>query len=281
MMIITTIVLYNPQTNFFPNYEKYYDFSDFVIFLDNSTRPNNSMIQAIRANQKSIYFPFGENKGIAYALKMGMEKALALKADFVLTMDQDSIFPFSKWPLIKKVLQSEEARKFGIVALNFNQKESDELSVFPVRCWLTSGDFISAEKYQTLDHGFDDRFFIDQVDTNICYEFYKKGIPVGFIPGISITHTIGNPHKITLGLLSFNTLNYPPVRYYYMFRNAYFMYYHIDKRFFKKDHFSLKYKMRIRLLFEKNRRVKYKAMRLGIRDGKNGILGPCRHKEIL
>ncbi len=275
MKLDAIIVLYNPKNEFLDHLMEYSRYFSDVYFLDNSEIPNSLINDELRKSQNNHVIEFKENKGIAYALKHGMEKAMGNDIDYVLTMDQDSIFPFDRLDTIMKIL--EKNTNYGIIGLNFNSDETD-ISLVDVPWWLTSGNFISNRWYKELKQGFDERLFIDAVDQDICHSFREINAKVGYIKGISIKHQIGNPKTINLGFRKIHSLNYDPVRYYYIFRNNYFLYFHKDRKFFRSGLHFAKYNMFLKILFfEENKMRKLKACRLGKKDGKDGRLGKCTH----
>lgn len=273
MRIDAIIVLYNPKKEYLNSLKKYSNYFSNVYFFDNSTEDDSPIIDELRKKSNNCIVKFNENKGIAYALKDGVSKAIDDNADYVLTMDQDSIFPFEKLETIKGILKKNT--NYGIIGLNFNSNETDS-NIVDTSWWLTSGNFISISWYKKLKHGFDERLFIDAVDQDICYSFKEINAKVGYIKGISIKHEIGNPKTINLVFKKIHSLNYNPIRYYYIFRNNYYLYYHRDKKFFKSGLYFAKYNMFFKILFfEDNKRKKLRACRLGKKDGKTCKLGRC------
>ena len=68
-------------------------------------------------------------------------------------------------------------------------------------------------------------------------------------------------------------MNHSPIRYYYRFRNAYYLKKQFPKYYKKLAHKTLvieKLKMR---LFEPNKKEKNKMIKLGIKDAKQSKLG--------
>ncbi len=276
MKIVTVIVLYNPSPKFFSNYYRYSEFSSMVLFVDNSTN-HFDYHRLIESVPNSRYVSLNGNKGIAKALSLGMETAIREKADYVLTMDQDSVFPFDRFKEIEAIINDN--KDYGILGLNFNSDNTD-VSIKDVRWWLTSGNFINVQKYLKLDQGFNPDLFIDAVDADICHSFHSKGFKIGYIQGISLIHEMGKPNKVVIGPFKFTTLNYAPIRYYYIFRNNFYLYLK-DKKFFRKDYFNVMVKMKFKIKhFEKNWAMNKKAIRYGIDDAKKGLLGKCSHSDI-
>lgn len=278
MIIDTIVVLYNPKETFLKNLENYLAFSNKVFLLDNSDKKDSASF-ALKDDSRFIYLSLQGNQGIAKALSIGIQKAMEDKADFALTMDQDSVFPTNRIEQIKNMLIKEENGRFGIIGLNFNHPFSpNEASLKEVNWWLTSGSFIRISAYSKLNPGIDTRFFIDAVDAFLGYQMFKAGYKTGYIEGISIQHSMGTPRKISIFFKTFYVLNYSPIRYYYIFRNNYYLF-SLDKVFFKSDYRKIKYIWFFKaLLFEKNKIRKLRAINLGKRDGRKGRLGKCPYQ---
>lgn len=280
LKIETVIVLYNPKDKYMDHYLPLLGFSEKVIFVDNSTKVNESLVTKIRNTANTEYISMGGNQGIADALKTACDKAIEDQADLLLTLDQDSLFPSERIEEIKKILENNMNNNYGIIGLNFNSDETS-LDIVDVKWWLTSGNFIYLKNYRQLDRGFDKELFIDGVDNDIGYQFHQKEYKVGYIKGISLKHTIGNPKTIRFGKIVFSILNYPPVRYYYIFRNINYLY-SSDKEFFREDKHHIDRIMFWKIvLFEKNKIQKLKAIRYGRKDAKQKRLGRCTHEDIL
>ena len=276
MKINSIIVLFNPSDKFLPRYQEMVPYFDRVFFIDNSTTTNVGLVNEIKKMKNVSYFSLGGNKGIAYALKFGMEKALEDNPDYVLTLDQDSRFPVEKIDTVKDILTRELDSDYGIIGLNVNSDETD-LTIKDVPWIITSGNFINIKNYKKLEGGFNEDLFIDGVDQDFCHRFYKAGLKIGMIPGISLEHQIGNPIYHRILWKKFSTFNYPVFRYYYMFRNYYYLH-KVDRSFYKKEFRKIKYFQTFKILFyEKNKKAKFRAAKLGKKDAKKGVLGPCGH----
>ena len=277
MKINSIIVLFNPSDKFLPRYQEMVPYFDRVFFIDNSTTTNEGLVNEIKKMKNVSYFSLGGNKGIAYALKFGMEKALEDNPDYVLTLDQDSRFPVEKIGTVKEILARELDSDYGIIGLNVNSDETD-LTIRDVPWIITSGNFINIKNYKKLERGFNEDLFIDGVDQDFCHRFYNAGLKIGMIPGISLEHQIGNPIYHRILWKKFSTFNYPVFRYYYMFRNYHYLH-KVDRSFYKKEFRKIKYFQTFKILFyEKNKKAKFRAAKLGKKDAKKGVLGPCGHE---
>ena len=277
MIINAVIVLYNPKDEFVSRYVEMSSYFDNIFFIDNSVKYNDNLINQIKAIKNAKYVSLEGNKGIAFALNKGLEEATKEKCDYVLTMDQDSRFPIERMEDIKDILAKKLDSNYGIISVNYNSPETT-LEIREVPWWITSGNFINAKKCLDNNIKFNSDLFIDGVDQDFCHSMKDVGLKIGLIPGVSLKHQIGNPVTHRILWKKFSTFNYPLFRYYYLFRNYYYLY-KTDKKFYKNEYKKIKYFQPFKILFyEKDKRAKFRAAKLGKKDAKKGLLGECPHK---
>lgn len=276
MIIDAVIVLYNPKEEFFGRYKEMSASFNRLFFIDNSPNKNNN--KDLLADIKNAkYISLEGNKGIAKALNTGVDAAKEDGPDYILTMDQDSIFPLDRMDEITKILEENKGSKYGIISVNFNSSETT-LEIREVPWWITSGNFINVKALNATSIRFMDELFIDGVDQEFCHSFMLKGYKIGLIPGIGLVHQIGNPITHRILWKKFTTFNYPYFRYYYLFRN-YFYLYRTDKKFYKKEYRKVKYFQPFKIrMYEENKKGKLRAAKLGKQDAKRGQLGPCPYE---
>ena len=269
MKIDGVVVLYNPEDEILDNIEKYRPFLERLYVVDNSTKVNEELVKKVQQHKNVKYIPLCGNKGIGKALKVGLEEAKTSGADICLTMDQDSVFPSERFDEVKDYLE-KNINDYAIIGLNFNS-DSTEKGIIDVKTLLTSGNFINMNDYKKIK-GFNEDLFIDCVDFELNEQFDKINRKIGYINDISLIHKMGNPLPRRLLGVRVTALNHSPIRYYYRFRNGYYLYKQ-NKKFYKqlkKQFFSIKLKV---MLYEPNKKEKFKMMRRGISDAKKNILG--------
>lgn len=273
MKIVSCTVLFNPDNEVVENILSYAKYVDEVLLIDNSKNKNDVLYKILyerNINYKLIFF--GENLGIAQALKSACEYAINGKYDWCLTMDQDSSIEISKndFYKIKELLRLHD--NYGIISFDYNNSINSDLEINDVKTWITSGNFINIEKYKSIS-GFNEKLFIDYVDFDICRQFHEKGTPVGVMK-YSIKHQIGNPITIKIFNKSFNCMNHSPIRYYYRYRNSRYLY-KKNKFFYLKIYL---HEMIIdflkMIIFESNKKEKTRMIYLGLKDANNQLLGP-------
>lgn len=273
MIIDGVVVLYNPDEQVIENIKSYQSFCHKLFVMDNSNSLNEEVIKEIKKFHNVEYVSLSGNKGIAKALKEGLLLSIKDKADYTLTMDQDSIFPSDKLDIVKNYLEKYSS-EYAIIGLNFNS-DSSEPKLVEEHFLLTSGNFIKNEDYQKIE-GFNEDLFIDWVDFDLDEKFYAIGKKVGYINEVSLAHKMGNPETHKIMGKEVTALNHPLVRYYYRYRNGLYLYKR-NKKYYKKKykHDIIIDRIKI-LLYEKNKHAKFKMIRKGRKDAKRNILGPYK-----
>lgn len=269
--IAILIVLYNEE----PPAYVYDDCGCNIIVVDNT--PNRSLALG---GERIIYIALKHNMGIAYALNIGMKKAIEIHKRWVITMDQDSILPHILIPSYINFLNANEDR-VGIVSPLINMYEGENKSpsdtVSFVDEVLSSGSMINTHIYQEVG-GFKDEMFIDVVDFEFCWNIRKHGYKIAQINSVIMQHHLGNTAEFTFwGRHLFYVTNHNKLRRYYMTRNTFYLY-KLYPEFrpscLKSFGGFLKAVLKI-LFFEKDRFYKMKAMALGFKDYCNNRMGEC------
>jgi len=268
MKICACIVLYNPEMEVISNVKNLLGFTSDVLVLDNSDYLNRTS-QQISHTEGITYVWFKKNTGIANALKYAADYSSAKGFDYLLTMDQDSVFPIDKKREILSLLKANF--DYSILALNYNGKNQSSSEVSQVNDWITSGSFIKLEDYKKVD-GFNPLLFIDYVDYDLCEQFVSKGLKIGVMNRISLDHQLGHPDSKRIFGKELIFSNHSPERDYYRYRNELYLY-RRNKKYFKALHRAEKKNLIIILLLEKNKIGKLKMIIKGKRDARKGRLG--------
>lgn len=173
------------------------------------------------------------NLGIAAALNTGIRRALERGADFVLTVDQDTQLPgHYVADCVTAFRIASPETQLGIVCTDrVNGQPSIPERYTPeglgiVREAIQSGFLISAECLTECGL-FDERLFIDCVDTEYCLRIARSGYRIAVGPGTDISHSLGEqaplrPFGITRRLPDGRPETYQyhgPTRRYFIARN--------------------------------------------------------------
>lgn len=264
-------VLYNPNESVLTNLNSYSNCVDVSVVVDNSDT-KNEISQSLKNDPNFIYINMDGNKGIAAALNKGIEYLNSKNIDFALTMDQDSLFPTKYYPNILKLVNKYKT-DYSVIGLNFNQDNGGLDEIIEVPYWITSGNFVNISDFMSVG-GFMNELFIDYVDFELGYKFKKNGFKICYLKDFSLKHTIGNPIEIHLFGKTYYAMNHSPIRYYYRYRNAYYLYHFVDRQFFKKEYYKEMIVNTLKMLiYEKNQKVKFSMIRKGIQDAKCKKMG--------
>lgn len=264
-------VLYNPNESVLTNLNSYSNCVDVSVVVDNSDT-KNEISQSLKNDPNFIYIDMDGNKGVAAALNKGIEYLNSKNIDFALTMDQDSLFPTKYYQDIMKLVNKYKT-DYSVIGLNFNQENGGLDEIIEVPYWITSGNFVNISDFMSVG-GFMNELVIDYVDFELGYKFKKNGFKICYLKDFSLKHTIGNPIEIHLFGKTYYAMNHSPIRYYYRYRNAYYLYHFVDRQFFKKEYYKEMIVNTLKMLiYEKNQKVKFSMIRKGIQDAKCKKMG--------
>ena len=263
-------VLFNPDRDVISNVETYKDLMDVCVVVDNSDN-ENEVSKYFEEDSSYIYINMHGNHGIAAALNAGIEYLHSVNMDMALTMDQDSLFPTPDYSSIYQLIEKYKD-EYSLIGLDVNKVDPSQ-EIVSVPYWITSGNFVNISDFY-LAGKMNESLFIDYVDFDLGYRFKQAHLKIGYLSGYCITHTIGNPIPIHILNKTFYALNHSPIRYYYRYRNAYYLYHYVDKEFFKKEYRREMFGSLIKMfIFEKKRNEKIKMIKKGLSDAKKKRLG--------
>lgn len=273
--IAAVTVLYNPTKKIIQNISGYIDKVDKVYVIDNS---NDSNKKLLIDNKKIEYLPNYTNLGISNSLNKACNLAIDEGYEFLLTMDQDSLFEKNEFQKMIDYINKSDLKKVAIVSPNHNvkglqNKETSEID-HPLEV-MTSGNIINLKLYKKIGK-FREEYFIDDVDIEYGLRLNKMGYQIDRLNYVLLNHHLGDTKsKIILGH-QFVYSNHNPQRRYYMTRNTLKLCDEYQNDFpeycdyLKRGLFGQAQNI---ILFEKDKFKKLKGMHNGYKDYKNNISG--------
>ncbi len=227
--------------------------------------------------EKIHYRSMNGNVGLAKAIDIGCLFAIKNNFDYVLTMDQDSLY--DKGAVIKQKNYLTNHLDCGLVAPNLkhiyrgkdNIRDFTNEIIYPndvrkVDWVITSGSMFRQNEYKKTG-GVDKKLFIGQIDQDYCCKInnklQKNVIQIG---NIFLHQEAGEMEKRKIFIRLVHVANYNPIRYYYVTRNEIYLRrkWGDDWRVYKVD--LWKYLVLI-TLFEKCKIRKYIQIIRGVIDG--------------
>lgn len=272
MKILAGIVVYNPEIQRLnSNLNAIIPQVDEVIVVKNGFSKKEQSVQKLIEENKLNVIQNEKNLGIAAALNQLLEYGQKREFDWLITLDQDSIAPFNMVEIYNDYI---EDTRIGIICpyicdLNNQRKKIIEQEVEVIsneEQVITSGSCINIKKAIQIG-GFDERLFIDFVDT----EFQKRMLLFGYnilrINKVCLVHEIGNIKVYSFFKFKIICSNHNPMRRYYQVRNRlYYKEKYYGKRYVLKEKIRLLLGMIKIVLFEKQKFKKIVATYKGFRD---------------
>lgn len=266
------VVWYNPTDEHIKNIESYIDNIDELYIFDNSSVNNEYKIKKMNESKQKIkYVSFGKNFGVSYALNYGAKIAIKNKKKWILTMDQDSYFEKKTFKNFFKenLLEDEDVGIYAPV-YNYDLQVSSlktEKSKKEIEKVITSGNLVNLKIYIELG-GFEEEFFIDEIDHDYCLRLRKNKKKIYEINDVILHHSLGEKKNKNFFIKKIKYTEHNSFRKYNIWKNKISMIrkypclkYNYTK-FFIKDFFKI-------LLLENNKKEKIKMIKKAIKDSKN------------
>lgn len=278
--IAAVTVLYNSQEEVHDNIRSYIDQIDLLILVDNSDAEAGDTISRIKTLKKTIYICNHGNLGLAKALNIGAQRAIAKGYKYLLTMDQDSKATPEMVNALMSCFDLCNQASVGIVApihyLGVEKSPRKKQSCEEILTAWTSGNILNLTAYQAVGPFCDD-LFIDFVDHEYCMRLNCNGYKVFQSNNSILIHKLGVDYKVhDFGLFSLKASNHSFLRRYYITRNRFYVsnkykrlfpgFYFRDKRSFIADVLTI-------LLYETDKLKKLSMIIKGFVHYKKGILG--------
>ena len=133
-------VVYNPDQNVLKNLSSYSNLVNKSVVVDNSDT-KNEISNLLKNHPDYVYIDMHGNKGIASALNAGIQYLYQQGLEFVLTMDQDSVFPTEYFDNIVGLVEKYQ-NEYSVIGLIFNHtNDVSNSKIIDVPYWITSGNW--------------------------------------------------------------------------------------------------------------------------------------------
>lgn len=249
-----------------------------IIIIDNDSKNISEIEEFVNKHKELVLIRNDSNKGIATALNQIIIWGRDNDYEWCLTMDQDSIPGKNMISLlISNILYYNNTAIVApdIIDINQEAREINKNNVCKIvdsTKVITSGSLVSIEKALAVN-GYDERLFIDYVDTDFQERLLREGFNITKVFGAKLFHEVGKIKKYTIFGHEILCTNHSPLRRYYQVRN---------RLYFRRKYFGKKsfYKEKIRLImgtfkiiiFEKDALAKINSTIRGLRDYKDLLL---------
>lgn len=276
MRLLGIVILFHPSREVLENIDSYISGVDTLLVWSNSIL-SKEFLQDLKT-RPVLLLGNQQNEGIGKALNEAVGYALNQDYTHLLTMDQDSSFEESAFLTYREEINLNKDSNIGCFTPNHGWNTIDPKtgtikstitsgSVYPVRIFHKTGLFRSD-------------FFIDGIDTEFSLRLRNQGYSIHCVDSVRMNHHLGNSTQFHIGRFKFSSINYPPLRTYYILRNhtlirKMYKEYREEKGFYK--FFVFRRFIQI-ILLESDKRAKLKAMFWGLIHGYSGKTGICKVK---
>lgn len=278
------VVFYNPTEEEVFRVKNYLAIAPRIYIYDNTAEKNRLLYLSKLDLENCTYIFQNRNDGIAVALNALCQSAKQDGFQYLLLLDQDSIFKVGNIERLFHEVKVHAVGDIGVYAPEIryiksnnvlsteilNRSIPSEMSEIP---WaITSGSVISLESF-IQSKGFDENLFIDKVDYDYCVQLRKQGYKTVRITGTMLYQFLGETQG---GYFKFSGHN--PIRHYYLFRNRLYLVQKYKENYKGTRKFAFLSLSIIRhlclvLFFESSKIEKFKAMINAYRDYKKGKMG--------
>lgn len=229
MKLAACVVLYHPDKTLIGNIQSYFNDVDFLFIVDNSDVYKAYDFSFLNIN-KYLYIYNKKNIGIAAALNVAAKKACESGFEWLLTMDQDSRFEDGSLKILKGSLMSiidSPDNKVGIIAptlkdANFINNLLNDNPIIEVQVVCTSGNILNLQAW-TNTEGFNEKLFIDCVDTDICLRILLHQYKIYIDNNSFLVHSLGSLKAVYFFKRNLWISRHNYIRRYYMTRNRSFI----------------------------------------------------------
>lgn len=214
LKIAAIVVSYNPTKDIlYKNIKAFVDYVDTIIVWRNSIDDWDFLKEW---NEKILFCGEGVNEYMAKPLNFAIKYCRNNGFDYLLTMDQDSLW--SNCGGFISCVKSLHENNVGIYAPNVNNQFKSD-GDYLVDSVITSGSLLNVKIAYKMG-GFREDYKIYWVDGEFCCRLRRTGY---FIKVLSQYHLKQQFGKQTKTLFGYTAANYSPIIYYFLFRNMFWM----------------------------------------------------------
>ncbi len=276
--IYSGIVLYNPDPKRLKqSLDSISCQVEKVILIDNGSANAAEVLKILSVYRNVVLVSNQGNLGIAAALNQICSLAYDESADWVLTLDQDTV---CSPDIISKLSKQVDISSVGIVcpAVDYEGLHSEPLKetdlITTTYACMTSGSLTNLDAWKKVG-GFREDYFIDYVDNEFCMKLGLHGYKIVRVHNCIMHHQLGEvKEKRILGLFKRRATTHSPLRYYYMTRNnlVFIWEYKRHLNVFK-EYLKIAYILWHGLLYADNTKEMIEFIKRGVTDAKNRNMG--------
>lgn len=210
MKFAAAMTLYNPDREIIDNLIRTSKCFDILYVNDNTL--NNAHYQSeIRSENSVVYLWNGNNDGLPVAFNRMLSLAYKDKVDYLCTLDQDSILTQGNVNEIEEYIQNHDMSCIAAIGPSpTGTKKRCSKEIEKAEWIICSGCFLNLALLKKNNIKYDEAYFVDRFDVDICMQMRRKGLDIIQLNYVNMIHKCGDNGA------------HSDLRHYYMFRNRYY-----------------------------------------------------------
>lgn len=268
------IVTYNPTIQrLAENIENIYGKSGRIIIFDNCSKNCSEIEKLLVQKYPDIYLVKNKkNKGLGHAYNYFFKDSIENDYDWVMLLDQDSVCIQDLLDIYRRYISTDN--QVGMYTCLFKDRNCKDINLKKLkndyqdvgRC-ISSASLMRTEAF-SKGCVYDEKFFIDKLDYDICYSLQEKGYLIRQLNFCGFLHEIGSSREYNVLGHTITVYNHSPLRRYYMARNGVWLSQKHNQRSYLKSIIKELCDIFWVLVFEKDqKKEKFYAFVEGMRDG--------------
>ena len=212
MRFAAATTLYGPTDKFIDNLFANADSFPLLFVYDNSA-DNSAYAERIRERNNIVYHWDGENHGLPEVFNRALAECRERDIDFMCMLDQDSVLDAVMARHVEEFLTGSDTSCIAAVGTCRGRQYTEDPSEDPVIevDWLIcSGTFLNLRLLDEYGIDFDEAYFVDSFDADLCCRLKKAGLRIIMLRTAYMAHSLGENGK------------YSKLRNYYVFRNRFY-----------------------------------------------------------
>jgi rhamnosyltransferase len=282
--ILAVVILYNPDTDLQHRIGSYISHVSKLVIIDNSEPPVPWLSSW---DDKILIIRNHKNLGIGEPLNMAAKIAIENNYEWILTMDQDSVFQTGSFDELKSVATEASDDVALVTPFHFTPKATPPKfneRTKNIKLTMTSGNLLRTSAFKTAGP-FEEKLFIDSVDHEYYLRLRKHGFKILRANNSILLHPLGEIEYRKFLFIKLKSTNHSALRRYYITRNRLyvsFKYFFSDFWFFFRESRELIKSFFVVLLMDDDKGKKIRMIIKGIVDfirGKYGRLQESSHRS--
>lgn len=188
-----------------------------VLVVDNgSDGPTHQVLQDLARDAGVAVIRWAENRGVGAALNEGIREARRRHADWLLTMDQDSVIADGYLEAFADAVWQDATRACLAPAIE-SVTGADPDGPAPVAYAITSGTLVRLDLFDAVGD-YDEGFFVDGIDFDFSLRVRGAGHRITRVPAARLGHQLGQAVALPRAFRRVYA-QHGAVRRYYIARN--------------------------------------------------------------